>query len=524
MIQLINMKRLSVAGLLLGVMLFSTSCDDIVDEQPVSELAADNFWRNNKDAALGIAAIYDGLQPTYRLKHYYWGEFRSDNFAPGTGSANANDLQLMANDITSGNGGVLRWDDFYTTINRANLAIKYIPQIDGFDPKLLAEAYAIRAYLYFDATRVWGAVPLFLEPVESADQEVQFPRTDAATIMSDVVIPDMLQAEELMSTISISDAYRFSQTSILALQADVYMWLGEYDNAKNVLDEIVATGEFSLVDTPEDWQNLFLNDDGEGGGPVKVQEGPELMFSIAFNINEPRDNPEQTRANRSGIFSLFFAGLPSYFLSPILENKWIEKFPIDSLGWVTKYPGTTPPLTRVNDDGETVPVYGDFRYYFSREDGLDGIGSTLIGEARLAKYNKTNYSQDLDDSDIVLYRYSGMLLLLAEAENRLNNSVRALELVNEIRTARQLPLVTEVEFGATVVEREAYILDERQIELLGEAERWWDLRRTENAIPTLNPILDTLQGGVPLTDERLLFPIFDDHLIENPNIEQNSGY
>lgn len=517
---MINRNRLM--GAWITLVFLSFSCDSLVDEQPLSEIGAAEFWKSNNDAALGVAAIYDGLQPTYRTKHYLWGEFRSDNFTVGSESASANNLELIYNDVNTGNAGVLDWSDFYLMINRTNLAIKYIPQIEGFNADFLADAYAVRAYAYFDAARVWGAVPLFTEPVESATQELQKDQATAATIINDVVIPDMLEAEALMTRIV--DPFRFSLTSIWALQADVYMWNGEYDKAKAAIEKIIATNEFSLVTTPEAWQDLFINDI-QNGGPGKVMTGPELIMSIKFDINEPRDNPGQVRANRSGIFALFFAGLPSYYISPVLENKWIEKFPIDSAGWVDKYPDTAPVLTTDSDaDGEPEIVYGDWRYYFSREDGINGIGSRLIGEARLAKYNKANYSQDLDDSDIVLYRYAGMLLLLAEAENRLGNGDRALELVNDIRTARQLPLVSGEEFGATMEEREKYILDEKQLELLGEGERWWDLRRTQLALETLNPILDTLPGGVPLTEQRLLFPIFDEHLIENPLLKQNAGY
>lgn len=517
---MINRNRL--IGAWITLVFLSFGCDSLVDEQPLSEIGAAAFWKDNADAALGVAAIYDGLQPTYRTKHYYWGELRSDNFTVGSASASANNLELIYNDLNTGNGGVLNWSDFYRMMNRTNLAIKYIPQIEGFNADLLAEAYAVRAYAYFDAARVWGAVPLFTEPVESATQELQKDQTSAATIMSDVVIPDMLEAEALMT--QIAAPFRFSLTSIWALQADVYMWMGEYDKAKTALDKIIASNEFSLVTTPQAWQDLFLNDIQEGG-PGKVMTGPELIMSIRFDINEPRDNPGQVRANRSGIFALFFAGLPSYYLSPVLENKWIDKFPIDSAGWVDKYPDTAPVLSIDSDaDGQQETVYGDWRYYFCREDGINGLGSRLIGEARLAKYNKTNYTSNFDDSDIVLYRYAGMLLLLAEAENRLGNADRALELINEIRTARQLPLVTIEAFGASMEAREIYILDEKQLEMLGEGERWWDLRRTQRALETLNPILDTLPGGVPLTEQRLLFPIFDNHLIENPLLKQNAGY
>jgi len=124
----------------------------------------------------------------------------------------------------------------------------------------------------------------------------------------------------------------------------------------------------------------------------------------------------------------------------------------------------------------------------------------------------------------VIYRYAGILLLLANAENQLGNTDRALELVNEVRTARLLPNVTVAEFGATIDERENYILDERQLELLGEGKRWWDLRRTNKVFELLNPRLDTIPNTAPITEESILFPIFIDHLIENPLLEQNPGY
>jgi hypothetical protein len=514
----------------IAAVFFITSCEDIVDESPISEISPDNFFRNNSEALSGVIGMYDGMQPTFRTKHYFWGEFRGDSYVNGNEGANANNIELTLNNVTSGNAGVLRWDDFYNMINRANFAIDNIPNIEGFDANLLAEAQALRAYAYFQAIRVWGGVPLFTSAISGAGSDLQRPRTDATTILNEVIIPDMLAAEANMNLIA--RPYRFSLTSIWGLQAEVYGFLGQDQLAKDALLKIVESGEFSLVQNARDWQNLFLNDNVDpfdensvSQGPLKAQQGSELIMSINYSLDEDGTD------NRAGIYALFFAGIPSYTLSPSLENKWRERFPIDSLEWVTKYPNTDPVLTRtinfVDDEGiaqdSLAPVYGDYRYYLSREGGVN-LDLRDIGEARLAKYNKANYSQNLDDSDIVLYRYANVILYLAELENRLNNAPRALELLNEFRTARQLPLVTEAEFGTTVDERELYILDERQLELLGEGQRWWDLRRTNRAIEIMNPILDTIEGGVPLTQDRLLFPIFDEHLIENPLIEQTPGY
>jgi tetratricopeptide (TPR) repeat protein len=532
MIRFINSQIIKLTILLFAIAVFGVSCSDILDEQPISEIGPDNFWKNNNDAAAGVAAIYDGMQMTYGAKYFLWGEFRSDNYVLAPGAATQDNTELSTQNLTDGNGGASRWDRFYVMINRTNQAIKNIPTIAGFDQNLLAEAHAVRAFAYFDAVRVWGQAPLFTEPTEGLD-DIQKPQTDGTTIMNDVVIPDMLRAEELMSTLS--SEFRFSKASIWAMQAEVYMWLQDYEKAKAALDQIIELGEHSLVDNAQEWIDLFYNNEPNSAVPDgrgKIQEGPELIFSIRYDLAEDRDNPGFSFANRAAIMSLFFSGIPQFFINPGLEKKWQAKFPIERTAWEEKYPGIDPPLDRIVEYTDSLGVlrdsiqlvYGDFRYYFSREGQVESFASKGIGEARVAKWNRTNYNRNFDNTDIVVYRYAGILLLLADAENRLGNAARALELVNEVRTARLLPNVSMEEFGATVDEREDYILDERQLELLGEGKRWWDLRRTNKALEELNPGLDTIPGGTQLTEERLLFPVYFEHLVENPLLEQTPGY
>ena len=81
-----------------------------------------------------------------------------------------------------------------------------------------------------------------------------------------------------------------------------------------------------------------------------------------------------------------------------------------------------------------------------------------------------------------------------------------------------------MEFGATQAERLDFILEERRFELFGEAKRWWDLVRNDKAIETLTPIIQARGISDPLTQERLLWPIHNDHLLENPLLSQNAGY
>lgn len=521
------------------------SCSDLVDENPVSEIAPANFWRNNSDAEAGVNAIYDAMQTAYRTGHLYWGELRSDTHDRGSESASATSVEIVTNNVTEGDAAATRWNQMYNMVNRANLAIDRIPQINGGDPGLLGEALALRAYAYFTMIRVWGDVPLFTEPTEVSSPDLFKSRTSASTIMETVVLPDLARAQSLVG--SVSRPFRWSQVGLLAFEAEVAMWMQDYPRAKTALDELVASGEHSLVGSVRAWEDLFYNNnDNEGpfvslNGLVedergKQQVGSELIYSIFYDQLDPRQANGDGRGNRSGYSDLLFAGLPGYYVSSELELKWRDRFPIDSLGWVTKYPDFDPPLTRVVTGVDSldnpivfeVPVYGDFRYYVTIEDGINvnpGDGTTEeIFQQRIAKWHETNYSGNFDDTDIVLYRYSGQLLLLAEAENQLGNSDRALELVNEVREARLLPMVSEMEFGATMEAREDYILDERQFELVGEGKRVWDLIRTGKFVETMNEVYAN-RGEMLIDETRILLPIWFQHFQENPNLgEQNPGY
>ncbi|GHB72994.1 RagB/SusD family nutrient uptake outer membrane protein [Persicitalea jodogahamensis] len=485
-------KYILATFLSLSLLGLVSSCDSVLDEQPYSQLSDAQFWKTNADAESGVSAIYDAMQKTYNSKYYAWGEFRADNFV-ASATPSADGLELLTNSLSAANSGTLRWNNFYLIIARANIAIEKIPQIPGYNKQLLAEAHAIRAYAYFHAIRVWGDVPLFTEAITGLDQEILKPKTKASEILNNVILPDIEKAEQLM--VQTVNPFRFSKASLYAFQGEVFMYLKDFTKAKAALTRLVGLNAFSLATTRDVWAKMFLNDPGQGG---KFMTGPELIFSIKYSVTEDSD--------RSGIYSVFFAGLPTYYISPALETRWLAEFPVDSLGWVTRYP-TFVPKTK-GPDGK--PIYGDWRYLESREAGRE------IGLARLAKYTKTNISPSFDDSNIHVFRYANSLLLLGEAENQLGNSAKAIEYVNQVRTARQLPLAKATDY-TTKAAVENLILNERQLELIGEGVRWWDLRRTGKAVEVMGPI-----NGQ--TEAKLLFPIFDKHLIDNPLLTQTTGY
>ncbi len=477
----------------IGLAAALSACEKNLDLTPQSQISDASFWKTPTDAKLGVASIYDGMQDAYRTKYYLWGEFRGDGYDVDPARASQENLQLVVNDLQPSNASVLRWNDFYTMINRANVAIAKIPGIPAYDPNLLAEAHALRAYAYFDAIRVWGKVPLFTEPLAGLTDDAYKSQTEGAEIMQNVILPDILKAEQLMTIPT--HLFRFSKASVWALQADIYWYLKDYAKAKAALDKIIALNAYTLVKTRADWQKLFLADAFTLG---VFETGPEQIMNLKYDLVEDK--------GQAGNSALFFAGIPSFFISNRLETKWTTQFPTDSLGWVTKYPAN-PPLT-TNPDG--TKLYGDWRFFESREEGRP------IGGARVAKYQKLNQNPTFDETDIHIYRYAGILLLKGIIENRLNNKTEAVAMLNQIRVARQLPQAKVTDF-ATVEALEDALLDERSYELLGEGKRWWDLVNSGKAVKIMGPI-----NG--LTDQRVLFPVYDRHLIDNPKLVQTPGY
>ncbi len=79
-----NKFKFKIAFLLLTVFGLNVSCEDILEQEPISEIGPNKFWKNNSDALAGIIGMYDGMQATYRFNYHLWGEFRSDNFKAGT--------------------------------------------------------------------------------------------------------------------------------------------------------------------------------------------------------------------------------------------------------------------------------------------------------------------------------------------------------------------------------------------------------------------------------------------------------
>ena len=478
----------------------------MLNVDPISEIPAGEMWQNQRDVNAGIAEIYSSFRTALRTNWFCWGEMRSDNFVlyqelPSEYGKLI--LNQMTTDLPSTN-----WTSLYKVISNTNFAIQNIPDANITDQTLkndyLAQAYAMRALCYFYAVRVWGDVPVYLSPVDNlANAEVKG-RTPKEEVLRDVIIPDLELAESLIDPSNI-ERKRISRNAIYAILADAQMWLGEWEAADATIDRFMSANgspdaairnssvvfQSDLADLKNSFVNGLNNKSSDNNPQVDEYGGPnEFIFVIHHNINEAG------LSNFSMIWSILGCGMgqgSTVVLSPKLQQvyeKAAARAPIDKR--MATY------LCPSKSSAETYQVH------------------KYMADGTSVKY------QDYINCQVAypVYRYTDVLLMQAEVKARLDKWQDALNLVQFVLqragVASTLPNVSDF---ATRDELIDYILDQKQIEQVGEGKRWFDLVRNHRVVDVMGPI-----NGLSSENEDL-FPIHQSVInLCQGAYQQNPGY
>ena len=153
---------------------------------------------------------------------------------------------------------------------------------------------------------------------------------------------------------------------------------------------------------------------------------------------------------------------------------------------------------------------------------------------------KTNYNTN---QNLIIYRYSELLLMLAEIENELHGPQNAYQYVNQVLArARNSGGSGTIEpanwSGLTQESFRESIMQEYNYELLGEGHDWFVVRRrgyqyfkthvieVHNSFPAYD-FSKLYDNEYPDNDRIMLLPISSDEISSNPNVtsaDQNPGY
>ncbi|WP_407430631.1 RagB/SusD family nutrient uptake outer membrane protein [Arcticibacter sp.] len=492
---------------IIAAAIFLSGCKDFLTEEPLAQVATEAYFKSGKDINSGLAGVYSSFQEMmtgtgegFSGMYHYWGEGRSDNFDRSQ-YANSMISELAINTLTSGNASA-NWNNFYRTIARANLMIERLPDVQKYDPNVstatinsaLAQCYAMRAICYFYIVRIWGDAPIRTEAYESLTVNPELPRESKEKIFTEVIIPDLTVAYDLIPKAQTPVVWNISEGAIAAMLGDVYAWRKDYDNSKLWLSKVfeargpkgVAHGNTGATLEPQaSWKNLFLN-------PAITNEA---IWSIHWDF-----------ANNGCACLPISVGKSNnpVRVDSIIHEDW-KKIKAD---------------TRVAKTIDTLPGLGHIdkvvKYYDVKTFGTNAS----INEA-FPVY-------------LVMYRLADVYLLYAEALNETGLQSEAIRYLNLIRTRAGLPAITTSSPEAASKETLAdAILAERRYELFAEGKRWFDIVRADKVKEIMDPIIkyrveritqrpDLVGFGTDMN--KILWPIHRTLLEDNKKLVQNPSY
>ena len=170
------------------IIVLLTACESHLDLDPKMYISADEAFSTRENIYAALVGCYDALQ----LQHYYGrnliivADLASDNSqASGTKIEyySTDDNSLLADNILV--EGI--WSDIYTAINRVNYMLFKLEEFDFLSESEKADYNGqlgfLRALHYFNLVRLYGAVPLMLEPGLDAEEDRFLPRQNQKMYM-----------------------------------------------------------------------------------------------------------------------------------------------------------------------------------------------------------------------------------------------------------------------------------------------------------------------------------------------------
>ncbi len=440
--------RFATIAILILVM---TSCKkSFLDLPSQTALTSGVYFKTQSDFQQAINAAYTPLRSIYAGSGgaYVMGEMRSDNT---TYKYNSNDRGTVAPEYVKNfnedaNNSVLsqKWNNDYTIIARANQVLAPIDDVD-FDNtvknNIKGQAFFLRAFAYFDLAQYFGAVPLHVKPAGTLS-ETALPLTGVDSIYLQV-IADATEAASLLPDKATQEAGRATSGAALTLLGNVYITQKNWALAESTLKQVTG---YSLL---SDYAGVFdptNKNNAESVFEVQYKEGTEGLNSYFFYtfLVQPISAAEVSAVT----------GIPE-------NDRTIEGFNIP-----------TPDMIAAYEDGDL------------RKDASIGyITAGGVSYPYIKKYSHPHATTGNTNDNWPVYRYSEVLLFLAEALNEQNKTADALTYLNQVHASPRTGL-SPVIVSSQADLRDA-ILQERRIELAFENKRWLDLVRSGTAVAVM---------------------------------------
>ena len=464
-----------------------------------------------------------------------------------------------------------KWRHSYDAISRTNEVIQTValatdmPDVDK--TQVIAEARFLRGHYHFEAKKMWNMVPYIDDKTYKATDPSSTKVPNDKNIWPNIEADFKFAADNLPT--NQTQKGRATKYAAQAFLAKAYLFQQKHTDAKPLLEGIVASGKYRLVDFSDNFRAATNNN-------------AESVFEVQFSVNDGTNGNNgnagetlnwpyfsgapgggccgfcQPSLNLVNAYKTDASGLPllDTYNDTDLSNDQGKKItdaytpdmqaPLDPrldhtvgrrgipfLDW-----GLMPGVTWVRDQSYGGPYTGKKWMYYRSEEGTN---SHSTNKRRIAN----NYR---------MIRYSHVLLWLAECEAEVGSPDKARELVNQIRKRAKtsavvtLPdgkpasnyVVNEYPAGSPVfASKEAAmkaIQHETRLEFAMEGHRFFDLVRWGIAGDYINKYISAeskkrlyLAGATFVKGKHEYFPLPVDEINNSfldgkPTLKQNTGY
>jgi len=457
--KILNMKNL-INRLVIGAvaLLLLPSCSGFLDTVPSNATSKETAFLTIRDAGLAINGVYWGLKRDdyYGGPMQMMGDNRGDDLQPRNSSSGfSSDLyafRYTSENLT--NWGI--WNRCYNTIMKVNeilWAWEAIPVVGANETAqkndIKGQALALRAFSHFDVVRSYGYPFLkdngqslgavLLDRTVTPAEALEIPRSTVsetyAFILADIqeALPLLFKPSTLTEAQAVANPAqdlpgkrgKVNYWGAKMLQARVYLYMGQWENAYNAAREVIAESPYRLASN-SDYLTYW-----------QTQGGSETIFELLVGIGA-----EDMDSNNN--YSALYAQL------------WHA-----SNGRGTLIP-TQDWLDLMDEDPDDV------------RGKVISVGDGASGSTWLRKFPGTD-GRDFSHNDPRIFRLAETYLIAAEAALASGRQAEADTYLDAIRKRAnpENPTIT-----CTLDD----ILKERRKEFIGEGHRFFDMMRLGKTI------------------------------------------
>ncbi|MGY5353350.1 RagB/SusD family nutrient uptake outer membrane protein [Wenyingzhuangia sp. IMCC45467] len=530
----------TIFAILLATGALSSSCESYLEEENHTAVSLESANKSSEIFDQLLGSVYERARETTT---YYQPEMLYTLEDLGTDIVTRNSIlsgTSAVNDYVNFNSTVadveVYWGNQYEVIAAANLTIDNAENVEGLNETTktigIGAAKFFRALCYFNLVENFGGVPLVVNQVTPADAEKKYTRDSEEDVYAQILLDleESLNAvEETPADYGIisKDAVRHLTSKVLLTRAyKSFAAPTDFTDAADLAEIVIANHD--LVPTFDELT------------AISNQRNSEVIFSYLFGgdvISRGWGNsrhqmykfdyfnyPGMTRGNK---------GLNSA-LTPFFYSLFSEEDERAEATYRRAIYAEVDYVKNINGTDVTVTA-GDTAIYFPKT----AWSQAAIDAARYKVINPGTYFQNdgvtsvhypmfkkFDDPttpfaytdqesagqrDMVMMRSGEAYLIAAEAYLGASDPVTAAARLTTIRS--RAGLITPVLSTEVTLD---FILDERARELVGEVNRWMDLKRTGKLIERTLEHNPHAKFNNALNEKNLLRPI--------PQVEiDNSG-